>query len=148
GRDAEAEAVLRESLRVWAREGYVTTVLWVPAIMSRLYAFALERGIETDYVTHMIRLRRLTPPSEVSAWIWPVEIRTLGRFEILLDGKPLEKGRKAPTKLLTFLKALIALGGENVPEQRLADALYPDHDGDTALELVATSLRRMRKLLG
>lgn len=148
GRHDEAAAVLRESLSVWASREYVTADIWVPAIMSRLYAFALERGIETDYVTHLIRLRGLSPPAETSAWVWPVQIRTLGRFEIQLDGKPLETGRKAPRKLLTFLKALIALGGENVSEQRLADVLYPDHDGDTALELVATSLHRVRKLLG
>jgi DNA-binding SARP family transcriptional activator len=47
-----------------------------------------------------------------------------------------------------LLKALIALGGRDVPREKLADALWPDADGDRALESLAVNVRRLRGLLG
>jgi DNA-binding SARP family transcriptional activator len=77
-----------------------------------------------------------------------VRIYTLGRFGVLLDGAPLASTRKAPKKIITLLKALIALGGREVPEQQLADALWPDERGDGARASLATAVHRLRKLLG
>ncbi len=36
--------------------------------------------------------------------------------------------RKAPKKVLALLKAIIAHGGKDVPEQKLIDALWPDEE--------------------
>ncbi|MEJ2554281.1 MAG: BTAD domain-containing putative transcriptional regulator [Gammaproteobacteria bacterium] len=47
-----------------------------------------------------------------------------------------------------MLKALIAFGGRDVSEQRLASALWPESDGDAAQQALATSLFRLRKLIG
>ena len=55
-----------------------------------------------------------------------------------VDNKPIEFGRKAPKRTLGLLKAIIAFGGKGVPEQRLADALWPELEGDAAHELVGT----------
>lgn len=50
--------------------------------------------------------------------------------------------------MLTLLNALIAFGGKGVPETTLSDALWPDADGDLAHQTFATTLHRLRKLLG
>jgi len=49
---------------------------------------------------------------------------------------------------LALLKALIALGGREVPEARLAELLWPDVDGDLAHHSFTVALSRLRKLLG
>jgi hypothetical protein len=65
--------------------------VWIPAVMARLCARALEAGIEVDYVRGLVQRRGLVPerpPVEVEAWPWPIKIFTLGRFEVLLNGEP------------------------------------------------------------
>ncbi len=44
--------------------------------------------------------------------------------------------------------ALIALGGRQVPQTRLADLLWPDAEGDAAYRALITTLQRLRRLLG
>lgn len=78
---------------------------------------------------------------------WPIRIFTLGRFSILVDGLPPQHGRKIPHRPLDLLKALIAMGGRRVSCTRLAEALWPDVDGDTARKTFDTTLYRLRKLL-
>jgi LuxR family transcriptional regulator, maltose regulon positive regulatory protein len=149
GEHDAAEPLLRERLSLLARERCLTTATCVGPVASKLFAFALERGIEGDYVTEMIRLRGLEPPSPtVDDWPWPVRIRTLGRFELLVSGEPLPKSRKSQKKLLTILKSLIAFGGKDVPEQRMTDAVWPRQEGDAARSALAMGMHRLRKLLG
>ena len=49
---------------------------------------------------------------------------------------------------MQLLKALVALGGSQVTEQRLIDALWPNEDGDKAHTAFSTTLNRLRKLVG
>jgi ATP/maltotriose-dependent transcriptional regulator MalT/DNA-binding SARP family transcriptional activator len=117
--------------------------------MPRLFAAALEADVETDYVNHLIRRNKVRAPSpEARNWPWPVSVHTLGRFEVLRDDVPLAFARKAPKKPLQLLKALIAFGGTDVPEQKLTDALWPDEAGDSAHNSFSVALTRLRKLLG
>jgi two-component SAPR family response regulator len=47
-----------------------------------------------------------------------------------------------------MLKALIALGGKEVQEGKIADALWPESDGDDAHHSFVTNLHRLRQLIG
>jgi LuxR family maltose regulon positive regulatory protein len=144
-----AEVLLRERLMLLSRDRCLTSALWLGPISSKLFAFALKHGIERDYVTELIRLRGLDPPSPmIEDWPWPVRICTLGAFELLIDGKPLPKSRKPQRKLLAILKTLIAFGGADVPEQRMTDAVWPEQEGDAARSALAMGTHRLRKLLG
>jgi hypothetical protein len=67
---------------------------------------------------------------------------------VRVGGKLLEFSRKLPRKTLLLLKAIIALGGKEVPEQALCDALWRDEDGDAARNAFAITVLRLRKLLG
>jgi DNA-binding SARP family transcriptional activator len=51
-------------------------------------------------------------------------------------------------KPLALLKALLALGGREVPEGRLAEILWPEADGDLAHNSFEVALSRLRKLMG
>ena len=79
---------------------------------------------------------------------WPLRINTLGRFEILSTELAPKRSRKAQQKPLQMLKALIAFGGKNASKGGLVDILWPDSEGDTANQSFATTLHRLRKLVG
>lgn len=144
----------RTWLRLLLEEGQTSPrigfVGWVPQEASRLFAKALELGIEVPYALEVIRKRQLKPPTAGSApenWPWRVKIHTFGKLFVEVDGKPLEKQRKAPHRLLELLVAIIAFGGHDVPVSRLIDALWPEVDGDTGYENFKKSIARLRKLL-
>lgn len=99
---------------------------------------------------NLIRETHLVPDSQTSvsgAWPWPVKIYTLGRFEVQLDGAPLPPRRKAPYRVLTLLKAIIAFGGHDIAISRLIDALWPEAEGDRGQETFNKTLQRLRRLL-
>jgi len=75
-------------------------------------------------------------------------VRTLGGFEVEVDERPLEVGRKTPRKVLALLKALVAMGPREVPEQQLIDALWPDDEGDAGHKALSITVLRLRRLLG
>lgn len=124
---------------------------WCPQRLARFCLQALQAGIEPDYAGTLVRRRRLLPepaPIECEDWPWPVRVYTLGRFEVVLDGQPLPPGGKTQGKPLALLKALIALGGRQVPESRLTEALWPEAEGDATRRAFDTTLHRLRRLLG
>lgn len=145
-----ALAALRTALDLGRKHDYMTAhPVWLPKVMSRLCALALEHGIETEYVTRLIKKRGLLAPTpEAVGWPFPVKIYTLGRFSVLIDGKPLNSGGRAQRKPLELLMALVALGGRDVSESQLTEALWPDAEGGAAHEVCAVNLHRLRKLLG
>lgn len=151
GDEAAGLDCLRTALAIGRDKGLMNFDGWHPVVIARLCAKALENGIETEYVREMIRRRKLTsvadgmPPEN---WPWPLQISTLGRFELLTDGEPVVFSGKVQQKPLLMLKTLIALGGREVPEERISDLLWPDVDGDQARKNFEINLLRLRRLLG
>lgn len=149
GHAVEAEALLRQAFALGRQERLFNTLQWLAPQMSRLCAFALERGIEAGYARELIRVRGLRPPSpDTRAWPWPIKLHTLGGFEILQDGEPLHAEGKAQRRPLALLKALVALGGSDVPADKLINIVWAgtlEGDAHKALDI---TLHRLRKLLG
>jgi DNA-binding SARP family transcriptional activator len=77
-----------------------------------------------------------------------VRVFTLGRFQVEISGVPLQFARKAQRRPLDLLELLIAYGGEGVATDRVADALWPDAEGDAAYTALRATLSRLRKLIG
>ncbi len=151
GNEASGISFLKEAFAIGSEEGIIGTLTEYPSNLSMLCARALEAGIEMEYAQKMIRMRKLTPEKSylyLENWPWPVKIFTLGRFELLKDGKPIQFARKAQEKPLSLLKALIALGGREVKEEDLADFLWPEADGDAAHHSFEMTLHRLRSLIG
>jgi DNA-binding SARP family transcriptional activator len=121
------------------------------SLTAHLCAYALQHGIEVDYVQEIIRRRHLTldkPPLHIEQWPWPFKVYTLGRFELHQSGNSLQFSRKAQKKPLEMLKALIAFGEKEIGEEQIADLLWPEADGDAAYSAFTTNLSRLRHLLG
>lgn len=157
GKRAKGVQSLRYALTLGRKHGYTHLEFYQPAIMRYLMAQALEEGIERDYVKGLIKKLDLCPPltpnaadsaSYIEEWPYPVKIYTLGRFEILMNDELLHFSGKEQKKPLEMLKVLIALGGADVAEERLTDALWPNADGDLAHKSFETTLGRLRRLLG
>lgn len=141
---------LREALSLMRANGYVNFAGWNGDVMARLCALALEHDIEPDYVRELIDRRGLSPPAPGlvgPSWPWPVRVRTLGGFVLEVDGEPLLFSGKSQRKPVDLLRALVAFGARDVDERALADVLWPDAEGDAAMQSLATTLHRTRKLL-
>jgi two-component SAPR family response regulator len=82
-----------------------------------------------------------------SQGILPVTIFTLGRFSLLIKGRPADFGRKVPKRPLELLKVIVAQGGREITISRLTSLLWPEVDGDRALRSFNTTLHRLRKIL-
>lgn len=122
---------------------------WCRSWASTLAAAALERGIHVPRALAFVREFNLEPPrGDLEIWPWPVKVRCLGTFSVEVNGEALAFGAKTPRKLLALLKAIVAHGGQEVPERKLADALWPDEEGDAAHQSFTTAMHRLRKLLG
>lgn len=142
---------LREVLAIGREGKYFDTYIDQRSAMVRLCAKALEAGIEVEYVQELVRIRNLVsekPPLHLENWPWPFKIYTLGRFELLKDGKSIRFARKTQRRPLALLKALIAFGSKEVREDQTEDVLWPDADGDAAHRSFKTTLQRLRQLLG
>lgn len=151
GRISHGVSCLKEALEAGRKAGFYVFVLDHPSAAASLCARALEAGIEVEYVKDMIRRRNLLPeeaPLTLEAWPWPLKIYTMGRFEIVRDGEPVQFARKAQKMPLELLKALVSAGGTPVSDTHIADILWPAAEGDLAMKSLATTLHRLRKLLG
>lgn len=146
---AGERVLLRRAMAMGREQGFVNIPWWRPKAMAMLCARALEAGIEVDYVRSLIRARDLEPPtSDCAHWPWRIMILTLGRVEILIEGRPLQFSGKAQRRPLELLMALISLGGREVHESRLSEALWEEADADAARVAFKSTLYRLRKLLG
>lgn len=151
GRERSGLNSLRYALALGREYNYTHFLWWRPSVMARLCIYALEAGIEVEYVRDLIRKRNLVPetsPATVKDWPWSFNIFTLGQFRLLQEDKPLTFSGRAQRRPMELLKALIAFGGREVSEERLTEALWPRIDGDSAHRSFTTTLHRLRKLLG
>ena len=151
GEEGAALKPLREGLRAGREIGIDGLFLWHPDFLKTVCMKALAAGIEEEYVLGLIRKNRLVPDPSAPAlekWPWPVKVYTLGRFSLIVEGEVLPFARKPRQKPLLLLKALIALGGREIPEDQLTEVLWPDADGDLAHQSLAKTLQRLREMLG
>jgi two-component SAPR family response regulator len=137
-------------MRIGREKGFVNLYMCLPGVLERIVSKALEAGIEVPYAQELIRRNALLPDqaAEVENWPWPLKVYTLGRFALHKGDGPVQFSRKVQQKPLMMLKALVALGGREVLEERLTDVLWPESDGDLAHQSFATTLHRLRLLSG
>lgn len=125
----------------------------LPDLLARLLAKALAEGIEVDWVRAAIRFRGLkAPPDAPANWPWPVRVRVLGGFELLLaPGAEVEReapARKAPGKPLELLRCLAARGHAAQPIDEVAEALWPGEAREGRRKAFEITLGRLRRHLG
>ena len=151
GRQRPGLNALRRALELGRQYGYAHFLWWRPAAVARVLGHALANGIEPDYARSLIKRRRLVPEQARPAaegWPWTFRVQTFSGFRLLRHDEPVATSGKAQRRPLELLKVVIAHGGEQVPESRIIDALWPRVDGDSAHRSFTSALHRLRKLLG
>lgn len=145
-----ANDLIARCMAVGRQHGYRHFFFWPRRVVAVVCLEALALGIELEYVHELIEKGRLPPPEAARAdqWSWPVKVYTLGRFVVLVHGVPLRFEGKAQRAPLNLLKAIIAHGGHDVSEARVIDDLWPEAEGDAGEQALATTLSRLRKLVG
>ena len=149
--DAAAPAEVAAALAIGRQHGLEQVPGWRPSAVAELCAFALRHGVEREYTAALVRSRRLMPAGSallIDDWPWPFRLRGLGRFQLVRGNAPVEATGKGPGRPIELLKVLIALGGENVRTDQIADALWPHVDADYAHNSFTATLHRLRRLLG
>jgi DNA-binding SARP family transcriptional activator len=149
--EAAALAPLAAAFAVGREHGFQHVPAWRPQAQAQLCTLALRHEIEKEFAGAIVRARRLVPDASallVRDWPWPLRIRALGRFQLLRGTTPVEFSGKGPGRPMELLKVLLALGGENVRAEQLADALWPHVDADYAHNSFTATLHRLRRLIG
>lgn len=147
-----ARRALSKALSIGREAGLAVFLGWRRKAICRLCAEAMAAGIEVQFTRSLINKHGLLPPADTERldlddWPWHVVVRTLGGLELTRNGRPMQFKGKIPRKPLQLLELLIIRGGKEVPEHWLADALWPDADGDAAIRTLATTITRLRQLL-
>jgi ATP/maltotriose-dependent transcriptional regulator MalT len=146
GRVEEAALALGRAVPGARAGGLHARYLFSREELARLWALALRRGIARQAALDVIRIRALPPPADAGdEWPWPVRIRVLGTLSIERDGVAITG---VPRRPLDLIRALVALGGREVEEGAIADALWPDADADAAQHALETTLYRLRRIVG
>lgn len=149
--DAVASHSLRQAMSGLRTLGVRQALGLAPGALAALLAQALREGIEVDVAQGLVRRLGLRPPAQarrLRRWAWRYELCTLGGFELLREGQPIESSAKGPGRPLELLKVLVAYGGRHVRVDELTDALWPHVDGDYAYKSFTATLHRLRRLLG
>jgi LuxR family maltose regulon positive regulatory protein len=140
---------LERAFSVGAASDYLNHNSFRSAVMARLCAFALVHGIAPEYARRLIRKRCLKPPClEANCWPWPVKIYALGRFSVVVDGRPIAETSQLQHKPVELLQALLSFGGRQVAIARLIDGLWPEAESKNGRGVFDATLLRLRRLLG
>jgi len=151
GRKAEASEALCEAMKLGKLYGFGNCWFWNHRVMLRLCIFCLQNGIESSFVKQLVKRRNLYSedvPLVLEAWPWPIKIFTLGRFEAVTAGEPLNLSSRGVRKPLELLKAIIAKGGTNVSKHTVLRMLWPDMNQRASENSLSITLHRLRNLLG
>ncbi len=151
-REEDGLQYLRQGFTI-ARQNklFSTYFAWRPSDIAELCSIALHHGIEVEYVQEFIRRKNIVPerpPHHLENWPWPLKIYIFGQFKLLCNDKSLSYSRKVPKKPLELLHVIVVLGGKNLSEKRLMDALWPDAEGDSGRKSLSVTLARLRDLIG
>lgn len=143
--------------RQWVREGLDAFFALASSVLldqtdeaaARVAALGLDMGLHVEGLQALIRSRGLMPPVEAGAsWPWMLRITVFDGWRV--EGLATAVGearQKADSKPVQILQYLAAHAPQAVSAQRLADALWPDAEGDKAMRALDVALTRLRAQL-
>lgn len=101
----------------------------VPDLFVVLMMRAIRKGIEAGLAEEYLRkctgwAFHPTSPDD-DDWPWRIRIRTLGEFSVESEGKLVAFAHKAPRRVLSLLKCIVAHGAKGVGQTWLVENLWP-----------------------
>jgi len=146
----QAKDTLKEALSLGKQQGFKAIYNWYPSMMSKICLNALKNNIQTNYVNSLISFHNLTPSEPILSdkhWPWPIKIYTFGRLRVMRHDEEISIKEWKGTKSLDLFKAILSLGTSTASLEFLADLLWPDIEGDKAMQNIEFTLRRLRATL-
>lgn len=150
GDEKKALLAIRQALML-AKNHSLQFLEWLhPNMIERLLKKALEENIETDFASRLLARYNESSASDINTIEKEDTLRiyALGNFSIIKGGSPLKFSGKAQQRPLDLLRIIISYGGKGISKDRVSESLWPDAEGDQAHRSFATTLHRLRKLIG
>lgn len=117
------------------------------ALIPRRRLMSPGRGPEFLQRLHTSLFPEEYPPASLEeARHFPVRIQTLGRLRVHFSDRCIQEGGWRGQRTKELLKALVVLGGQGVPADRLMDLIWPDALGDKAMQNFKAAVSRLRRL--
>ena len=141
---------LRMAMALGREKGFMYHHGWRQGVMVRLCQRALDDAIEVEHVRRLIQTCSLAPVSSSdSSESWPrlIKIYTLGQFSLVKSNTVLSS-KKTQHRPIDMLQLLITFGSEGISAPNITWQLWPEADGDRALDSFKSNLFRLRKLIG
>ena len=115
------------------------------AVVAAIFAV----GLGTDVFADDVRSQGLAPPdAHPASWPWLLRVRLFDGFSIEgIAAGAQDAGKKGESKSMQIVQYLAAHAPATVAAQRLADALWPEADGDKAMRSLDVALTRLRQAL-
>jgi len=151
GRVTTGTNALRYALGLGRNHAYYHLLWWQPRQLSAVCAVALQHQIETDYVKDFITKRSLIPPAvaiDIPEWPWPYRINIFGGLQIHVNNAEETDITKSQGRPSQLLKVLIALGGNEVNANNVAETLWPHVDREYGNKSLTINLHRLRRIFG
>ena len=142
-------AALEHYLRVCAGRLPPVHARIFPLIAQRVVAAIYAHGLGNDTFATDLRTLSLPPPdTRPFSWPWILRVRLFDGFACDgLAATAQESSKKADSKTTQILQYLAAHAPAAVSAQRLADALWPEAEGDKAMRSLDVALTRLRQSL-
>jgi len=149
-RPAQARAALLEALQVWQDSGAGHDADRVLVHLSRLPSSSVSERLSgrlalarlaADDVLPSIRFLPESAPA-------PVQVRTFGRFEVLLDGAVVPAEAWQSRQARELLRLLVCRRGRAVPRLEICELLWPDDDPDRTAHRLSVVLSLLRGVIG
>jgi DNA-binding SARP family transcriptional activator len=102
----------------------------------------------SNYLGGTLQHTPISPPKLGPPGPWQVAIHALSSFAIHTPSGPLRHYRKPPRRPMELLKRLLAAGPGGEAEEKIMSGLWPTSKRDAAVRALATTLHRLRALLG
>lgn len=120
-----------------------------PVHTAHVAAAMFEFSVGDESLARDVLALALTPPeTRPVTWPWHLRIRLFDGFTCEgLTGNAQDAGKKGDSKSAQILQYLAAYAPASVSTQRLADALWPEAEGDKAMRSLDVALTRLRPTL-
>ncbi len=123
---------------------------WRRPAVQKLYSFALDNDIESDYINMLIEVNKVVPNSletVSSAWPWLLKIQTLGTFSIMFKGRKIDSG-KFKNGELELIKLVSCFGGKQVETNKIVQKLWPNLESEAGQQALDNAVASIHKNLG